>query len=183
MISTLQRLTLSVGLAAVAVLVPTPAHAASPQPERVSFTEGFTDPNFCGTGEAVSVVLSVKGVEFASPNRADFAGTFRGTETFTYGDTTVTRRFANRFTDTIVAGEEEGVHTHAFTSIGLPEKFSVKGGGVITRDAGRITFLVTYDENDEVVSEEVISSGPHPQADSDFELFCQVVPEALGIES
>lgn len=59
----------------------------------------------------------------------------------------------------------------------------VKGGGVITRDAGRITFLVAFDENDVVVSEEFFSSGPHPQADSNFELFCQVIPEALGIES
>lgn len=88
-----------------------------------------------------------------------------------------------RFLDAVVAGEEEGTQTFVFTAIGLPEKFQIEGGGVITRDAGRISFLVTVDENGDVVSEEVISRGPHPQADSDFELFCQVVPEALGIES
>jgi hypothetical protein len=30
------------------------------------------------------------------------------------------------------------------------------------------------------ISEEVILKGPHPEADSDFELFCEVVTGALA---
>lgn len=182
------RLTLTIGLAAAAVMLPTAAHAASPQPGKISESGGFTDTNFCGTGETVVIAFSVKGVEFGSPKQADFVGTFRGTETLTYRnpdtgeETTVIRRFANRFTDTVIAGVEGGAHTHAFSSIGLPELFMVKGGGVITRDAGRITFIVAFDERGNETLVDLISAGPHPQADSDFELFCQVIPEALGIE-
>jgi hypothetical protein len=39
----------------------------------------------------------------------------------------------------------------------------------------------TLDGEELVNQEVVINSGPRPEADSDFELFCGVVTEALGI--
>jgi hypothetical protein len=44
-----------------------------------------------------------------------------------------------------------------------------------------ITLRDTLDGEELVNQEVVINSGPHPEADSDFELFCGVVTEALGI--
>jgi hypothetical protein len=143
-----------------------------------------TIENFCDLGVDVQHTVAVKGTDFLSPQNADFASVFRGRETFTYEGTTVTLRFAGRFVDRIVEGVEEGPHVHEFTTVGLPELFKVQGGGVLTRDAGRITFRVAFDENDEVLSEEIVFiAGPHPNAESGFELFCEVIPEALGIES
>jgi hypothetical protein len=33
----------------------------------------------------------------------------------------------------------------------------------------------------ELPAEREWHKGPHPQAESDFELFCEIVPEALGL--
>ena len=54
-------------------------------------------------------------------------------------------------------------------------------GGLIVRDAGVITFEVTFDANDEVTDVQVIDvKGPHDLFDAgDF--FCPAVTEALGI--
>ena len=183
MIHNLRRFAVPVGLAAAALLLPAPAHAASPQPEKFSFTDTFTDRNFCGTGATVKITSSVKGVMFLSPRNVDFAETYQAKQTFTFGDTTVVGHAAGRFTSKLVSVGAKGEQTFAFTSKGLPESFRLKGGGgLITRDAGKITFLVTLDRNGGFLSEEIIQSGPHPQADSGFTLFCEVIPEALGIE-
>jgi hypothetical protein len=182
MIQSLRRCAVPAGLIAAAVLVPAPAHAAPPQPEKFSFTEPFTDTDFCGTGETVEGTFSVKGVMFLSPKNADFAEVARGKQTFTFGGTTVIGHFAGRFTRELVSVGQNGERTIAFTAKGLPESFRLKGGGLLTRDAGTITFLVTLDENGELISETFTASGPHPQADSGFTLFCDVIPEALGIE-
>lgn len=182
MIRNLRRFAVPAGLAAAAVLLSAPAHAASPQPEKFSFTDTFTEEDFCGTDADVTTTVSVKAIDFHNPKRGEFASVVQGKQTFTDEGKTVIGHFAGRLTGTIVSGEVEGAHTIALTHIGLPEQFRVKGGGVITRDTGRITFLVTVDEDGDFVSEEILRSGPHPQADSGFTLFCDVIPEALGIE-
>ena len=74
------------------------------------------------------------------------------------------------------------MHTHAFTTVGLPESFRLPGGGKVTLDAGYIQFLDTFDGDEFLFGEVSVQHGPHPAADSDFELFCEVIPPALGIE-
>jgi len=82
-----------------------------------------------------------------------------------------------------VSVAENGERTEAYTSKGLPESFRVKGsGGLLTRDAGTITFFVTFSAEGELLRESFTASGPHPQADSRFTLFCELIPEALGIQ-
>jgi hypothetical protein len=82
-----------------------------------------------------------------------------------------------------VSGDPEGDHVEEVTVKGLPERWKLAHGGVLIRDAGYVTLLQTI-ENDEPVDLEVlVNKGPHPDLDSDFELFCEVMPEALGIES
>ena len=51
---------------------------------------------------------------------------------------------------------------------------------MLIRDAGHITFRDTLDGEELLSSEIVVNKGPHPEADSDFELFCEVTTEALG---
>jgi len=52
----------------------------------------------------------------------------------------------------------------------------------LLRDAGIITFADTFDlATGELISSEVtVVKGPHPELDSDFEAFCDVVTEALA---
>jgi len=51
---------------------------------------------------------------------------------------------------------------------------------VLLRDAGVITFTDTFDlETGEFLGTEVTVSGPHPEAASDFNLFCETIVPAL----
>jgi len=51
----------------------------------------------------------------------------------------------------------------------------------LLRDAGLIVFATTFEGDEFISSETVLVKGPHPEAESDFALFCEVVTEALGI--
>jgi hypothetical protein len=83
----------------------------------------------------------------------------------------------------IISGDPEGDHVQEVTVAGLPELWKLAHGSVLIRDAGYVVLVQTI-EDDEVVDNEVlINKGPHPDLDSDFELFCEVMPGALGIDS
>ena len=77
--------------------------------------------------------------------------------------------------------EEAGTITFLTSYKGLPEKIQTAHGAVLLRDAGIITFADTFDlETGAFISTEiVVNKGPHPEADSDFTLFCDVITEAL----
>ena len=160
-----------------------PAAAANPEVHHSTDSWSFVDDDFCGLGASVQFEGSVRITEFLSPNRLDFMATFSGHEVITSLDTGnyVVSHWAGHGTDTVVAGDEEGVHTHDFTTLGLPESYRLPGGGMITLDAGYITFHDTFDGDEFLFGEVSVQHGPHPQADSDFELFCEVIPAALGI--
>jgi hypothetical protein len=64
-----------------------------------------------------------------------------------------------------------------------PERSQILGLARGTRDAGLIVLRSTFD-GDELIDQEIlVDKGPHPAAESDFELFCEIMPEALGIKS
>jgi hypothetical protein len=52
----------------------------------------------------------------------------------------------------------------------------------LLRDAGVITFANTFDlDTGNFISGEItVNQGPHPEADSDFALFCEVISAALA---
>jgi hypothetical protein len=85
---------------------------------------------------------------------------------------------------TLVSGDpdtEEGIHVFETTVKGLPELLKRPHGGVLIRDSGYVVIRTTLD-GDELISQEIlVDKGPHPDLESNFELFCQVMPEALGI--
>jgi hypothetical protein len=78
----------------------------------------------------------------------------------------------------------DGTITFTDTFKGLPEKLSIPGGPTLLRDAGVVTVTTTLrplgDNEFEIVSQTFSGEhGPHPDLESDFELFCQVLVPAL----
>ena len=88
----------------------------------------------------------------------------------------------------VVIENADGTVTFIDTHRGLHERLVSAGGIEAAFDRGQIIFRTTVDfhdpedpEDDEVVDFEVTKqAGPHPDADSDFELFCEVVDDVLG---
>jgi hypothetical protein len=78
----------------------------------------------------------------------------------------------------------DGTITFVATFKGLPEKLSIPNGPTLLRDAGIAklgqTFVVNPDGSLTFVSTTIFSEkGPHPDLDSGFELFCNVIGSAL----
>ena len=182
-----RRLAAAVGAGSVLLLMTLAAapaaHAADPEVNHFRDVGTDVDPDFCGTGQQIDIAFDIRVTEWLSPNQADFKSTSTGKVTFTNpltGDT-VTLLFAGASIGETISGDPEGLHVVEFTVVGLPELFKTPGGGVLTLDAGYIVVQQTF-EGDEFISQETIFvKGPHPQADSDFELFCEIMPEALGL--
>ena len=50
------------------------------------------------------------------------------------------------------------------------------------RDAGRLTYEVTFDENDQILGDEILDiKGPHELFTAGEDVFCPTVTEVLGI--
>jgi hypothetical protein len=64
----------------------------------------------------------------------------------------------------------------------LPEKTQTAQGPLLLRDAGIVTFADTFDlvTGEFISSEVIVHKGPHPELDSDFALFCDIVTDALA---
>jgi hypothetical protein len=76
----------------------------------------------------------------------------------------------------------------ALRSRGITEKIQLTNGPVVSLDAGVTVELVTVQNsnilNDQsnILNDQIVSTnGPHPEAASGGSLFCEVVPQALGI--
>lgn len=174
------------GVAAALALVAVPAAiAANPGVNHFEFSDTFTDDNFCGTGETVSGTVSGHGTEFFAPNKpVEYWNTTEGKVRFTnpLNGTTVILHFAGPFLATVISGDPEtGTFVEEVTNIGLPELIRLAHGGVLSRDAGVIGFRNTWVDDELVSSEIIFNKGPHPNAESDFERFCEVMTDALGL--
>jgi len=164
-------------LAIAAVVAVAPMAASGAKPEHGFHTESFTDPNFCGTGASVDGLFESIFTANVSTGQAEH----QGSVTFTYGDASVVQSFAGQFTDTIVATGAGGVETHQLVSKGITEKIQLPNGPVLSLDAGVIVELVTVQDGNILDDQIVSTNGPHPEAASGYSLFCEVVPQALGI--
>jgi len=119
-----------------------------------------------------------------------FMGTGRGKITWTnpVNDQTVTLTFAGASKDLTVTDNGDGTITLRTAVIGAPELIKSSNGAVASIDAGRVVFVSVLDFNgtptntdDDVFISGYIESisGPHPDLESDFELFCAVVVPLL----
>ena len=90
--------------------------------------------------------------------------------------------------DLTVVDNGDGTITLRTAVTGVPEKLILSNGQTVTMDVGRVVFVsvINYngtptDTSDDVLISQSIESisGPHPELQSDFTLFCQVVVAAL----
>jgi hypothetical protein len=134
----------------------------------------------------VEGTFDVRGTEALSPNGpTDYWQTAHGVTTFTnpVNGNTVISRFANRVEVKIISGDPEtGTFVEEVAFKGLPELLMVQGrGGVLLRDVGIAVFRNTWVDDELVNSEPILVRGPHPDLASDFEAFCEVTTDALGL--
>jgi hypothetical protein len=174
-------------IAVVTVLAYLPASAlgAKPDREHATFVDTEENVDVCG----VNVDILAKGV-FTDLTFFDKQGhflRFRSLSTvnvvFTADDgRSVMQHTAGAFVVEEVVDEEAGTLTTFFTFKGLPNQLRTAHGRVVLRDVGFITFaeVVDLDTGDILSFEIVVNKGPHPEADSDFTIFCDAFIEALG---
>jgi hypothetical protein len=174
-----------VALVVALLVVPASALGAKPEIFHAHFLDTDEDVDVCG----VIVDIVSEGV-FTDKAFFDKEGNFVRFMSTSSAKTTLTAengksviiQNAQQFTDAEpLVDEEAGTITFITTFKGLPEKIMTAHGPVLLRDAGVISFVDTFDlETGEFLSSGVIVKGPHPEADSDFTLFCEVISEALA---
>jgi hypothetical protein len=165
----------------VALSLPASALAASPVIERFHDKGTETFPSeICGfTG--TSVIMFNNTVTFYADGSLKAAGSF--SEVFTTDDGKSVRiSSGGTFTDAgAIIDEEAGTITFIGSYQGLPELIKGTHGRTLVRDAGIIAFIDTFDlETFDLISSDVVQRGPHPEADSDFTLFCEAITAALS---
>jgi hypothetical protein len=170
----------------VAFAIPASAAGGKPEIFHSSFFDTEQDVEVC---PGLIVDLVSRGV-FTDKAFSDSQGNFIRFSSTASAKTTLTAangksviiQNAGSFTDVNpLVDEEAGTITFVTTFKGLPEKIQTRHGPVLLRDAGVITFVDTFDlATDELISSDVIIKGPHPEAESDFEAFCQVITQALA---
>lgn len=165
-------------VAALAVL-PGTAFGAKPIAQfHDHFTDSFSD-EICGIPVDVDLVVTDNFFLYADDSFKD-TSSFMATFTNPVNGKSVSLSSAGQITGSALVDEEAGTVTFVTTYKGLPEKIQTANGRVLLRDAGIITFADTFDlETGEFISSDVIIKGPHPEADSDFTLFCEVITKAL----
>jgi hypothetical protein len=172
---------LVVGAIGVFVLLPGTASAAKPIEQfHDHFTDSFSS-EICGIAVDVDVVVTDNFFILADGTVRDTSSvrqTFTNTEN---GNSIVLSGMGQFIGPAPIVDEEAGTITFLTSYKGLPEKIQTAQGPVLLRDAGLITFADTFDlDTGEFISSETIVNGPHPEADSDFTLFCEVITGALA---
>jgi hypothetical protein len=180
----MSRLTLLRALlvALVTALAVLPASALGAKPVEQfhdHFTESFSD-EICGIPVDVDLVVTDNFFLYADESFKD-TSSFSSTVTNPLNGKSVVISSAGLVSGPApIVDEEAGTITFLTSFKGLPEKIQTASGPVLLRDAGFVTFADTFDlETGEFISSEITVKGPHPELDSDFTLFCEVVSEAL----
>jgi hypothetical protein len=176
---------LILGFVAALAVVPGSALGAPPERDHQRNIDVVEDVNVCGVdGDLVVTVVFTDMLFFDKEgNPTRFMSPASGRATFTADDgRQVVQRFAGLFVEKEIVDEEAGTLTVLFTNKGLPEQIKSAHGGVVLRDAGLITFALTVDleTGEELSFETLVIKGPHPEAESDFTIFCDAFLEALG---
>jgi hypothetical protein len=161
-------------LAALALSVG--ASVAAQPTFHVKIDETLQDVDACG----VIGSLHVTGTQVVTLGDTSVKVTGQVTQVFTTADgRTATLKSAGQYTRTYT-DNGDGRITFVDTYKGLPEKISGANGKPVTRDAGLVSFITTIDLITGDVTTDVVQHGPHPEADSDFTVFCDAFLDALG---
>jgi len=166
----------------VLALVPS-ALAAKGTHEQVRIDDTFQD-EVCGIPVTTHVVVT-GAINIASDGRVTDSTRVRLTWTNASG-TWLRNDVAGPATQ-VVTDNGDGTITIVDRERGIQELLRSAAGIEAAFDRGQITFTTVIDlhdpddpEDDDVLSSAVSQAGPHPDADSDFELFCEVVEDVLG---
>lgn len=142
------------------------------------YTDSFPEV-LCGIAVETQIVVTENIFLYANDSFKT-TSSYRLTFTNPVNGKSVLLSSAGTFQGTALIDEQAGTITFVDTYKGLPEKYQTDHGRVLTRDAGIITFSATFDlETDEFLGFDFTMKGPHPEADSDFLLGCEVVTAAL----
>ena len=158
------------------------ALGAKPIHEKFVVDETFED-NLCGI--EVVTRLQVKGNVLIFEDRIKDVSQIRLTWTNADGDWLENFIAGPAFIEEQLDGD---ILTFTFRLAGIQERLRSSAGLTAAFDRGQITFRDVIDlndlenpEDDVFLSSEIISqAGPHPEADSGFTLFCDVVQDVLG---
>ena len=146
------------------------------------FHDHFTDTfstEICGIPTDATVVVTDNFFLYADDSFKD-AASVRTTLTNPVNGKSVVISAAGQTSGQAIVDEEARTITFVTSLKGLPEKIQTANGPVLLRDAGIITFVDKFNlDTGEFISEEIIVKGPHPEAASDFTLFCEVISSAL----
>jgi len=144
-----------------------------------TFSDAFPD-NICGI-EGTTVVSGMDNIQVFADGT--FKDQFRQDYVFTStaSGKSVDIFVAQQFIGTGPIDNGDGTVTFTATFKGLPEKLKLANGRVLLRDAGFVSFNDTFDATTGDFLGETISpeNGPHPDLDSGFTLFCDVIVPAL----
>jgi hypothetical protein len=155
------------------------------------FTDTFAG-QVCGINVNTTITVVMNGQErLASSGFPLFQSEGVTTVTWTNPTTgeSLSARSAGVSKDLSVTDNGDGTITVLTAFNGLAEKLTLSDGTIMSMDVGRIIFATVLDYNgtptnpddDTFVSSNLVSyNGPHPDAASDFSLFCSVVTQALG---
>jgi hypothetical protein len=182
----IRRFTLLLGIvvAALALGAAPSAVAANPEVNHFTVSESFTDTDFCGTGQSVDISTFIRITEFLAPNQpVDYRNVAEANIVYTnpLNGATVTERFANAFSVTIISGDfPNGIYTQERTLKGIAHLY-LTDRGVLSVGAGYVVVREVWNGDQFVSREIIVDRGPHPDIESGLTLFCEVIPPALGL--
>ena len=171
--------------------------ASAGKPEKIIVNDGPFPENVCG----IDVMTTVTGHVMLHIQKFVIESTGEGSDDFWIGvlqfhltitwtnenGVTLTNQISQTTQEGDLVDNGDGTWTYTYAVTGHPSKVRF-GNKTLFMDRGRITFeqLIDFgdldDFTDTVFFEPVVTSisGPHPEADSDFELFCEVFTDIMG---
>jgi len=163
-----------------------PGHvAAAPIADhtREEYSDSFAN-NYCGI-DGISVISGVDDIKRFSDGTFIDNGKFTETFTAAASQKSIVLRFAaQRSRKSLPIDNGDGTFTFVVSFKGLYEQIKLDHGAVLSIDAGTVTFANTFAVDEDgngtylyTTIERV--SGPHPEVESDWTLFCDVVVPAL----
>jgi hypothetical protein len=177
-----------IATACAASMVASPAaQAQSVERSHEHVTDTF-DVQLCGLDLVSTVDLIANEQErIGSSGFPLFQLTASGTQTFTNPDNgkSITNQFAGLASkDLSVTDNGDGTITLRTATTGVPERLRLPDGTILTMDVGRFVVVSLLDYNgtptnaddDTLLSQSLaFEAGPHPDLDSNFDLFCQTL--------
>ena len=145
-----------------------------------SFRDSFPD-EICGIA-GTSVVRGVDDFQVLADNMIRDMFEINQVFTASASGKAVTLHVAEQYSSNDAPIDNgDGTITFVETFKGLPEMLKLPGGGLLSRDAGVVTFTTTLNgvTGDLVSRTFAGEKGPHPDLDSGFAIFCDVLIPAL----